>query len=525
MRFKFAAVLTVMALLAVGDYPGGLVPQDVITGPYARLLRTAADLGPSRRDSVRITVELHGSAKPLALLNWADAHGLSVQWEDGEDWASIEGSARRMAEAFDVPVHDYRRSTGEQFYASTRQPRVPVDAAGEVAGLGRILSYTPYQERKRPILPRDVPDQGLLPTSLLTTYNADSLAAGGFTGKGATVVVFAFDGFAQQDMDHFADWFNLPKFTPEVMGDMPRQSRGEATMDLQMIHAVAPDARTVLVNSRPTVEGDADPYVKLGQLMREVDRSYPGAIWSLSIGWGCDRLLQAANLAPVRAAMRTAQSHGTTIFDAAGDLAGLECKGGHNWSDPPSPDDVGLDAVASLPEVTSVGGTTLSTDGDGRWLSEQAWYDIPLTQGSGGGASTLFNRPAWQSGLLGSGPRARRLTPDVSAVADPFTGVKFVHGGQVLVGGGTSQAAPIWAGFAAVINQFLAASRVGPVGDLNPLLYEIAEGAGVPGFHLIDLGANAVDSSHLGYDMVTGLGTPNVANLAKDILVLKAAGR
>jgi kumamolisin len=524
MKARFAAVMMLLALLAVGDYPGGLVPPDVITGPYARLLRTASDLGPSQRDSVRITVELHRPAKPLALMKWAEEKALSVHWEEGEDWAQIEGPAQRMAAVFDVPVHDYRRVTGEQFYASSRQPKVPADVV-DVAGLGRILSYSPYQERKRPVMPRDVPDQGLLPTSLLTTYNADSLAAGGFTGKGATVVVFAFDGFAQQDMDHFAEWFNLPKFTPELMGDLPRQSRGEATMDLQMIHAVAPDARTVLVNSRPTVEGDGDPYVKLGELMREVDRRYPGAIWSLSIGWGCDRLLQAANLAPVRAAMRRAQSHGTTIFDAAGDLAGLECKGGHTWADPPSPDDVGLDAVASLPEVTSVGGTTLSTDGEGNWLSEQAWYDVPLTQGSGGGASTLFSRPAWQSGLLGSGPRARRLTPDVSAVADPFTGVKFVFNGQVLVGGGTSQAAPIWAGLTAVINQFLASSRFGPVGDLNPLLYEIAQGAGVPGFHLIDLGANAVDSSHLGYDMVTGLGTPNVANLAKDILVLKAAGR
>jgi kumamolisin len=374
------------------------------------------------------------------------------------------------------------------------------------------------------MVPRDVPDQGLLPSSLLTTYNADSLAASGFTGKGVTVVVFAFDGFLQHDMDNFAEWFNLPRFVPELMGDMPSQNRGEATMDLQVIHGVAPDAKKVLVNARSTVE-EGEPYVKLGNLMDRVDRHYPGAVWSLSVGWGCDRLLTAADLAPVRSAMRRAQEHGTTIFDASGDLAGLECKGGHDWSDPPSPDDVGLDAVASLPEVTSVGGTTLSTDSAGNWLSEQAWYDIPLTQGSGGGASVLFNRPTWQAGLLGSGPKARRLTPDVSAVADPFTGVKFVYNGQILVGGGTSQAAPIWAGFGAILNQYLISQRAGPLGNLNPLLYEIAQGSGVPGFRTIDTGANAVDLAHPGYDMVTGIGTPNIANLAKDILVLKASGR
>lgn len=518
------AMFAALVMLVAGDYPSALQPSNVIAGPYARMLRTALDLGPSRRDDVQLTVELNEATRPVALLDWAHERRLSVAWREGDDWAVVAGSADAMEAAFDVPVHDYRNAKGMEFYASPRQALVPEEARGDIAGVGRILSYTPYQMRNRPLMPRDVPDQGLLPSSLLTTYAADSLAASGITGKGVTVVVFAFDGFVQQDMDNFSDWFNLPRFTPELMGDMPTQNRGEATMDLQMIHAVAPDSQKVLVNARPTVEG-GEPYVKLGQLMDRVDRRYPGAVWSLSIGWGCDRLLTAADLAPVRSAMRRAQDHGSTIFDASGDLAGLECKGGHDWSDPPSPDDVGLDAVSSLPEVTSVGGTTLSTDSQGNWISEQAWYDIPLTQGSGGGASVLFNRPSWQAGLLGSGPKARRLTPDVAAVADPFTGVKFVYNGQVLVGGGTSQAAPIWAGFGAMLNQYLISQRMGPLGNLNPLLYEIAQGSGVPGFRTIDTGANAVDLAHPGYDMVTGIGTPNVANLAKDILVLKASGR
>ena len=58
-----------------------------------------------------------------------------------------------------------------------------------------------------------------------------------------TVAVFAFDGFDQRDMDSFADWFSLPRFTPEVVGGMPSQPRGEATMDIQLIHAIAPAAK------------------------------------------------------------------------------------------------------------------------------------------------------------------------------------------------------------------------------------------------------------------------------------------
>ena len=71
-------------------------------------------------------------------------------------------------------------------------------------------------------------------------------------------------------------------------------------------------------------------------------------------------------------------------------------------------------------------------------------------------------------GVAGSGTRGARLTPDVSAVADPFTGVKIVFNGKQLVGGGTSQAAPIWAGLAAVMNQYLSQTAGDALGDLNP---------------------------------------------------------
>ena len=518
------AVMAVVLLVFSSDQPLVTAPDEVIAGPYARLLAEATDLGPAHREQVQLVAALRHPSEPVMLTDWARRNGLSVQWHRGDPWAVVAGASDAVSNALHVPVHDYREPRGQVFYASPQQPAVPQSVRDEVSELGRILGYTPYHVGVPPTPPRDVPDGGLLPTELLSAYNLNALAAGGFTGEGATVVVFAFDGFDQKDMDSFADWFDLPRFTPEVVGGMPTQKHGESTMDLQLIHAVAPQAKLVLVNARSTVEGDG-AYVKLGELMRSVDRQFPGAVWSLSIGWGCDRLLTKADLAPVRTALSDAQRNGTTAFDASGDLAGLECKGGKSWSDPPSPDDIGVDAVASIPEMTAVGGTTLSTDADGNWLAEQGWYDVPLTQGSGGGVSTLFPRPSWQAGHGPAAPRDRRLVPDVAAVADPFTGVKFVYNRQVLVGGGTSQSAPIWAAFAALMNQYLASYGLDKLGDLNPLLYEIADGAGVPAFRDIALGANAVTPVHPGYDMITGLGTPNIANLVKDLLVLKAVGR
>jgi len=524
-----AALLVAGLAFFAADGQGASIRSDVIGGPYARLLSGSTDLGPAQADRVELTAALHRSSPPIRLARWAGAQGLAVHWRDGDSWAVIEGTPATVGEAFGVAVHDYRirrgPDAGRVFYASPQQPDVPPAARAEVSGVGRILDYLPYRDTVPPTPLLDVPDGGLLPHQLLSAYNVTPLTEQGYTGKGATVVVFSFDGFLQQDMDSFADWFGLPPFTPEVVGGMPDRRSGESTMDLQVIHAVAPDAKLVMVNARPSVEGTGG-FTNLARLMESVDRRYPGAIWSFSIGWGCDRLFTAADLAPVRAALVAALRNGTSAFIATGDLAGLECKGGHNWSDPPSPDDVGVDAVGSIPEMTAIGGTRLSTDAEGTWLAEQSWYNVPLTQGTAGGATGLYGRPPWQVVDPGAGPPDKRLVPDVSAVADPFTGVKIVFNQQVLVGGGTSQSAPIWAGLAAVINEKFAAIGEKPLGDLNPVLYQVARGSPLPGFHDIRRGGNAISTgSRTGFDMVTGLGTPNVENLLKAILLARSASR
>jgi kumamolisin len=289
-------------------------------------------------------------------------------------------------------------------------------------------------------------------------------------------------------------------------------------MDLEVAHSIAPDANKVVVNARPTVQGGGG-YEKIGQLFESVDQQFPGAVWSLSIGWGCEALLRHADLAPAETALANAQKNGTSAFDASGDTAGLECKGGDQWSAPPGPDDIGLDAIASLPAMTSTGGTTLSTDDQGRWIAEHAWFDSPLSQGSSGGVSALFDRPAWQQRLsVDRDTNDRRLAPDVSAVADPFTGVRIIFDQKELVGAGTSQSAPIWAAMTALMNQWLITNGGQPLGNLNPLLYQVAAGANRAGFRDVTLGGNAVDYATPGYDLVTGLGSPNVDNLVRDLL-------
>jgi kumamolisin len=491
------------------------------SGPFALLLAASTDLGPTQRDRIQLTAALAAHDRPDALIKWADSQQLSVRWRTGDDWAVIMGTAQHIAEAFRVQVHEYRGRLGQQFYAAPQQPLVPGELRDTVTELGRILSYTPHHQSTPPARPLGAPERGLTPTALLNAYGARPLAQSGYTGKGTTIAIFAFNGYDQADLDLFASNFGLPTFTPEHSGAPLPKDHGETTMDLEVAHAIAPDARLVVINAQPTISGDENPYVRIGQLMEDTDRAYPGALWNFSIGWGCDKLITAADLAPVRSALAAAQTRGTTAFDASGDLAGLECKGGSDWDSPPGPSDIGLDSVASLPEMTSVGGTTLATAADGSWLTEQAWFDVPLSQGTGGGTSALFSQPPWQRAAAAQSHNqsGKRLTPDISAVADPGTGMRLVIGGKTVVGGGTSQAAPIWTALAAVMNQYLIGHGGSPLGALNPRMYGIATGAPHPAFRDITLGGNAVDTAGPGYDLVSGLGTPDVDGLVQDLLL------
>ena len=95
--------------------------------------------------------------------------------------------------------------------------------------------------------------------------------------------------------------------------------------------------------------------------------------------------------------------------------------------------------------------------------------------------------------------------------------MRIVLDGQVVVGGGTSQSAPIWAGLTALMNQYLLANGGSLIGDINPLLYRIAQGAPRPAYRDVTLGGNAVDNAGPGYDLVTGLGTPDIDNLAENL--------
>lgn len=507
-----AAALLLASGCAAGSHSRSGRTGVLARGPLAWLLAASTDLGPSHADHVATVVALEHRTRPTALYGWAGEHGLDVRWSRGDGWATVSGTAPRMAGAFGVPVHDYRARTGARFYATGNVVAVPAGLDHEVKQVGRIVSFVPI--RKAGIVHTDVPPNGLTPNQLLRTYNAAPLAAQGYTGKGKTIVFFEFGGFRQGDLDAFATSSGLRRVTPQLSNGSPGEPDAETPMDLEVAHAIAPDARLVVVSATAYTKLRSTLGADLARMFREADRKYRGAVWSLSIGWGCESFYTAADLEPIEEALHAAAQHGTTAFDASGDTGGLECKSGEAFATPPQQSDVGLDAVASLPSMTSVGGTALSTDKQGGWIAEQAWTSSALSQGTSGGISRMQARPSWQrgSGVAAVQDRKHRLAPDVAADADPATGVRIVVNGEQQQGGGTSQSAPIWAGLTVLMNQYLEAHGGRALGEINPLLYRAA--ASTPhAFHDVTLGADALDSAGRGYDLVTGLGTPNVAVL------------
>jgi subtilase family serine protease len=186
---------------------------------------------------------------------------------------------------------------------------------------------------------------------------------------------------------------------------------------------------------------------------------------------------------------------GQSFFQASGD------DGAYRGAIMPPSDD---------PNVTVVGGTHLTTSGPaGAWLSETAW------SGSGGGVSRSYSIPSYQQGVNPApvgGSTTMRNIPDVAAVADVQIFL-IQNNGQAVQVGGTSAAAPLWAGFMALVNQSAAADGTGPVGFANPSIYAIGESAAASGLHDIVLGSNNGFSAAPGYDLTTGWGTPSGAAL------------
>jgi subtilase family serine protease len=282
----------------------------------------------------------------------------------------------------------------------------------------------------------------------------------------------------------------LTKYTPQGRPTVDGAASIEAALDVEWAHAIAPGARIALVEANGDVFG-AINYA----------RNLPGvSVVSMSFGYVESRY---GNMSALDGLFTTPAGHAPVTFVAAsGDSGAIASQGG------------GPTYPASSPNVLAVGGTTFLMDAYGNVAGEQGW------SGSGGGVSAFEPEPAYQRAVQSTG---HRTLPDVAYDADRNTGFYMVNTvpnpyGQVgtFVTGGTSAGTPQWAGLIAIVDQGRAlagkAALDGPTQTL-PAIYSLRNSGD---FHDITTGSNGY-SAGIGYDLVTGVGTPVADHLISDL--------
>jgi len=327
------------------------------------------------------------------------------------------------------------------------------------------------------------------PAQIRHAYGFDQLS---YDGTGQTIaIVDAYDSpTIAADLAAFDARYNLPaakliKATPG--GGTPASDSGwalEIALDVEWAHVTAPGATILLVEANSASDTD---------LLAGVDYAVARGAKQVSMSWGGGEFYGVSSL----------DSHfntsGVTFLASSGDSGQA------------------VDFPAVSPYVVGVGGTTISLDSAGNKLSETSW------SGSGGGTSGVVARPSFQGGFQ---PGSTRGVPDVSYDAAPGSGVVVIDGGVTYGVGGTSAGAPQWAGLIALANQGRAATGQSSLGTgqafgTNSVLYNLAGGSSYtnPNGDFLDItsGSNGTPAG-VGYDTVTGLGSPVANRLVPDLV-------
>jgi uncharacterized protein (TIGR03437 family) len=487
--------------------------------------------------------------------SWLQSQGLQVDHTArGRNWIVTSGTEAQMQAAFNVELHRYRAG-GEIHFANAGEVSVPEALAGMVAAVQGLHDF-----RMKPSAPRRMvqPDFNsasgnhyLAPDDIATIYGINALYGTGVDGTGQKIVIAgqsalnAGAGGTFPDLDTFRSKFNLPPNTPQLVlfGSNPGVVSGdvdESNLDLEWSGAVARNATLIFVYARNV----------LNAVQYAVDQNLAPVI---SFSYGDCEQRESISLQVIA---QQANVQGITWLASSGDSGAAACD---NQSDTVNFATQGLAVSfpASIPEVTGVGGTAFNEGSGSYWsatngpnggsalsyIPETAWNDsltVGFLDGTGGGASMLFSKPAWQVGPGVPGDGARDV-PDISFSSSPqHVGYQVYTGGALRIFGGTSAATPVFAGVLGLLNHSLlnrgAISTAG-LGNINPALYRMA--TATPGvFHDVTSGNNIVPcqsgstncasgsfgySAGPGYDQVTGLGSVDVNSLITQWTVPAAA--
>lgn len=466
-------------------------------------------------------------ASQSRVVDWLRSQGITVT---GISRNALEidgrGAVAAVDRAFATSLATYQTAT-RTFRANTQPIRIPGNLASDVLAVSGLSTAAQQQPASRARVGTRLTPRGNAPADIQSQYDLTSLEAQGTNGSGQTMAIVSFADYDASNVSTFDGLFGLNGNATKLKVSDGRTTgaragvkngQDEADADIELIHAIAPRA-TVLVYEAPNSSlGGINVYNKIVSDNRAsvVTTSWGGAESSYS----------SSELNAVHQSLQEGAAQGQAFFAASGDTGAYDAFGNGTGNDTT----LAVDFPASDPWVTGVGGTSLNSDGS-QYSGETAWSDNSDSRspaGSGGGLSDVFSRPSYQTGpgAQNQYSNGKRQVPDVAANADPHTGyavytVNPRNQPSWAVIGGTSAASPIWAGFAALLNQ--ATGR--RVGFLNPLLYALGQQTSTlprSPYHDVTEGTNLYYPATAGWDFATGWGSFDGAALVSDVKSLPA---
>jgi hypothetical protein len=514
--------------------------------------------------------------------SWLQREGFSIDSiARSHNMIRFSGTVNQVEQAFSTQMH-YYQSGGTRHFAPSGTLSVPAAISPVVAGFRNLNNFRP---RPQHVTPRAAFTSGqshnvyFAPGDIATVYDVTPLYSASINGTGQTIAVAGQSAIQVTDVENFQSASGLTKKDPTLVlvpgtGDstvVADGDEGESDLDVEWSGALAPGANIVFVYT-----GSNNAFGVFDSVQYAVDELIAPII-SLSYA-SCETELTTSSLGVLDAIMQQAATQGQSIITASGDQGSTACSGDTHLTTAQQ-EAVAVNYPASSAYVTGMGGTEITsanstatnttywTGGSStsdtttsaiKYIPEVAWNDDSAQGGlsaSGGGTSTLVNRPSWQSGVPGIPSGSMRLLPDISLYSSPqFPGYLYctsdvtnwapASGTQpaqqascnsgfrdsstnyLTVAGGTSFAAPIFAGMLALINQN--AKYTNGQGLINPTLYKLAADSATyaSAFHDITQGNNNCTagsgfcsattgfSAGTGYDEVTGLGSVDLSNLA-----------
>jgi len=461
----------------------------------------------------------------VSMIQYLTRHGFNVTSGPSPLVLNVAGSVSVIQRVFGLRMGIYQRNSNSSFYAADSDPTMPQNLAALVNGITGLENYTS-------IKPSESPCSGpYCPQGIQVGYSLQSLYNGNNNGAGQTVAIVDTPGdpnpcCGPSSALHVYDLqYGIPDpstfqvlcgstntWTTTSCSSVTYDPGwgSEAAMDIEAVHAVAPGAGILL-------------FYGISELLNAIDyiaQNHLASIVSNSWTYGClygscsDTQLSSTFVSSTDSRLATDAAQGLTILFASGDEGAR-----------PDGLSLGTEFPSSDPNVLTIGATNLVLAGCG--TSTCTGYGSETGASiSGGGYSGHFPEPAWQTTNIGT--KSGRAVPDVSmlgsspnfwvySTASDKCGQPGVNSAGWFFCAGTSLSTPLWAGFLAIALQMRGG---GEFGNIGPKLYGIAHsGAYSTAFHDITIGSNNGYSVSLGWDPVTGWGSPiaNVlaANLAQ----------